>query len=190
MAADKGYAPSLFNVAIYYRNGLGVVTPDLDKAFEILETAKIAEKKEENVPVNNNKLAAGILSDQLPPSVGEPESVYLLGRVHHFGLGGAAVDLELALACYEVAAAAGHGEAAVARDLLRKEVLPQHANKTVLTTDTEDYDDGDSHYSSISSSPTLSQSKSFPTLTEIAKAGNRKRSGSIARLDSLDSGLY
>ncbi len=138
----------------------------MKRAEEFLRNAKVAEEDE------------GANAAQQHPEVivsrpeRDPATLYLLGRAHHFGLAGLAPDLEMALACYEMSAAEGHRDAVVARDRLRSSLHPE--------------------LEVAARSPCLPHSRSVPAMSVVQTeepARVRKRSRSLTRIDSFDSGL-
>jgi len=98
-----------------------------------------------------------------PPPAQRPDSdvLYRLGRAHQSGIMGAALDPQLAEAYYAESAALGHAKAAAALASLRR---PARVS--------------------------LAPSRSQPTLRAwTGRMAGVKRSRSLARLDSLDSGV-
>jgi len=104
----------------------------------------------------------------------DKDYLYHMGRAHQLGMAGLPRDPPLAAAYYAEAASLGHKGATVALDALKGPVLSRDG-----TTDT-----------AISTTGSLSHSKSHSTFQTAPMVFlSRKRSRSLARLDSLDSGM-
>ena len=156
---------------------MALVSLDAAKAERLREKAREVEQDPNSVnvfpspslPLNETD------KERTAQALHDSDALYQLGRAHHFGLGGMAVDLNMALAYYEVAAAAGHVDAAGERDTLRQRLHPDFGKRPVHEVAAE----------------ALSHSKSYPALSALAVAAPSrvKRSRSLARLDSLDSGM-
>lgn len=154
-----------------------LMLPDLDQAKTLLDKAAIALEEEEGVAEASN------FSETDPSCSGEaamkeePQSLFLMGRAHHHGLGGAAVDLPLALAYYSRAAAVAYeaGSPHRAAELALRQLELELGGRPAA--------------------PPLSASKSSPSLEEEAPMRpvlERRKSRSLTRLDSAgaaDSGL-
>jgi len=113
-AASQDYAPSLKNLAVFYRRGLGGVERDEALARELSERAKRLQEREERQDKSGHCKSCedNGWSDVRSPSrevvAKNPDSLYLLARAYHLGLSGCPTDLQYAKALYKSAADAGH----------------------------------------------------------------------------------
>ncbi len=146
---------------------------DSAKAEELLHRAEAAEASKVEEESSLPDLEHDRPQLQHPHPSNDPEALYLLGRAHLLGLSGMAEDPELALAYFEVAARSGrHPAATEARDQLRRKLLchlPEGEEEEVMKR--------------------LPHSKSAPNLFQQQTRRTRRRSRSLARIDSLDSGM-
>ena len=113
-ASSQDYAPSLKNLAVFYRRGLGGVETDEALARELSEKAKRLREMEDGQDKSGHckSCEENGWSDMKSPSreviAKNPESLYLLARAYHLGLSGCPTDLQYAKALYKSAADAGH----------------------------------------------------------------------------------
>ena len=116
-ASSQDYAPSLKNLAVFYRRGLGGVETDEALARELSEKAKRLREMEDGQDKSGHckSCEENGWSDMRSPSreviAKNPESLYLLARAYHLGLSGCPTDLQYAKALYKSAADAGHTSA-------------------------------------------------------------------------------
>ena len=120
-AAAQNYVPSLLNLAVFYRRGLGGVERDEAMAGKLSERAKRLREAEGEADQSRHckSCAENGWVESAPREViaNDPDSLYLLARAYHLGLSGCPVDLAYAEALYKTAADAGH---ASARNALRR----------------------------------------------------------------------
>ena len=124
-ASSRDYVPSLKNLAMFYRRGLGGVEKSDELARDLSERAiRLQEREEGEDNIWHCKKCeenGWCNQDSRGPARREviatsPESLYLLARAYHFGLSGCPTDVQYAKALYKSAADAGHTEA---RNMLR-----------------------------------------------------------------------
>jgi len=142
-AASQDYVPSLKNLAVFYKRGLGGVERDEALAREISNRAKrlqVTEEQEERTGHCKSCEENG-WSDKGNPSreviAKSPESMYLLARAYHLGLSGCPADLQYAKALYKSAADAGNISA---RNALRSLEGEQKECSRLNDEDEEDAD--------------------------------------------------
>jgi TPR repeat protein len=127
-AARAGYAPSMVNLSLIYRRGLGGVVKDeamADRLMEDAREAKANEATDTSITGNDCKSCTdnGWTGDSPRVVVNQdPESVYLLARAYHYGLSGCPVDKVYAMALYRSAADGGHKAARRGLAILRREL--------------------------------------------------------------------
>ena len=119
-ATSQDYVPSIKNLAVFYRRGLGGVKKDETLARELSKRAKRLQERPEGEGQEKEEghcksCEENGWSDTSKPSreviAKSPESMHLLARAYHLGLSGCPKDLQYAKALYKSAADAGHNSA-------------------------------------------------------------------------------
>ena len=135
-AAAQDYVPSLLNLAVFYRRGLGGVERDETRAGELSARAKKFREADREADQNRHCKRCEEIgwTEGAPREVitNDPDSLYLLARAYHLGLSGCPVDLPYAEALYRTASDAGH---ASARNALRR--FERERNRDVVEEATD-----------------------------------------------------